>query len=306
MPAGAAVKRPIRPAYRRGGPGEAKLTGPQEPRILVTGHGSALARAFAACPARPACRFAAHGELDRPGLFDGIGTVVNFALDPAYRQSPYDERIDADLRVGRMAAERGLRYVLPSTRKVYAPDALARPGAGGASESAPLGPTDHYGRNKLRTEEALRALLGEALTVLRIANVVGAERTPGRPVFMETMLASLAAEGRIRLDVSPFVRRDFIPADDFARALCAVLEHDLRGVWNLGSGRAVEVGRLALWVIEGFGRGELHVTNPRDHDAFVLDVSALERIAGPLSPAGRLERLCRDLGRTLRGSAPVL
>ncbi|HEY0832555.1 MAG TPA: NAD-dependent epimerase/dehydratase family protein [Azospirillum sp.] len=270
------------------------------PAILVVGRNSVLAGAFAACPARPPCRFVSHGELDRPGVFDGIRTVVNFALHPEFRRGPYDPAIDADLAAGRAAADRGLGFVLLSTRKVYDPAALADIDGGGPAEDGPLGPADHYGANKLRTEEALRALLGDRLTVLRIANIVGFDRVPGRAMFMNRMLDTLAAEGCIRFDVSPFVRRDFLPDDDFARALAAVLKLGLTGTWNLGSGRAVAVGRLALWVMEGYGAGELRITDPRHHDAFVLNVDRLQGALGPLSPAGRLEGLCRAVGEHLR------
>lgn len=272
------------------------------PEILVVGRNSVLAGAFAACPARPACRFVSHGDLADPSVFDGIRTVVNFALNPDTRRAPYDPAADADLTVGRAAADRGLGFVLMSTRKVYDPAVLAAFGSGGAAEDAPLGPTDHYGANKLRTEEALRALLGERLTVLRIANIVGFDRVPGRAMFMNRMLDTLAGQGFIRFDVSPFVRRDFLPDGDFARTLAAVLARGLTGTWNVGSGRAVEVGRLALWVMEGYGAGELRIADPRHHDEFVLNVGRLQAVIGPLSPVGRLEDLCRAVGRRLRSA----
>ena len=47
------------------------------------------------------------------------------------------------------------------------------------------------------------------------------------------------------------------------------------GVLNVGSGIALPTGRLALWVLEGYGRGELVIEVPREHDAFVLDVTRL-------------------------------
>ena len=49
------------------------------------------------------------------------------------------------------------------------------------AETAPTGPSDAYGRHKLAVEHALRELLGERLTVLRLANVFGYERGAGPP-----------------------------------------------------------------------------------------------------------------------------
>ena len=53
-----------------------------------------------------------------------------------------------------------------------------------------------------------------------------------------------------------------------------------RGVLNLGSGVALPVGRLALWLIEGFGRGRLVVESPEERDSFVLDTRNLKALLG--------------------------
>lgn len=264
------------------------------PRVLAVGRTSVLAQAFAAHGGLKDVRFVRHTELACAEVFEGVDLIINFALDPAYRSGPYRADIDVDRRLGAEAARRGLRYVLLSSRKVYAPAA-----AFGASEDAPIGPSDAYGRNKWITEQALRELLGPALTVLRIGNVLGYERIPGRSSFANLMLARLKAEGRILLDVSPFVRRDFLPVEDVARALGRVVAHGLRGTFNLGSGVAVECGRIALWVLEGYGRGELLVTSPRHHDEFQLDVRRLAAAIGPITVPETLADYCRALGRRL-------
>ena len=66
------------------------------------------------------------------------------------------------------------------------------------------------------------------------------------------------------------------------------------GVLNVGSGIALPTGRLALWVLEGYGRGELVIESPREHDAFVLDVGRPE-IA--VRPALHLRRIAHELSR---------
>jgi len=139
--------------------------------------------------------------------------------------------------------------------------------------------------------------------VLRIGNVVGYDRAQRRS-FMTSMLGSLAAEGRVVLDVSPFVRRDFLPVEQVAAALKALLNQGgtrdgVSGIFNVGSGTAVEVGRLVLWVIEGYGRGALVVNSPRIHDEFVLDVGRLAAVTGWQWSAGALAEYCRSLGRRL-------
>ena len=81
---------------------------------------------------------------------------------------------EAERRVvfARRIADRDIAYAMLSSRKVYAPAETP------LSETAPTGPTDPYGRHKLAVEDALRARLGDRLTVLRLANVFGYERMP--------------------------------------------------------------------------------------------------------------------------------
>jgi dTDP-4-dehydrorhamnose reductase/UDP-glucose 4-epimerase len=267
--------------------------------ILVVGHNSLLARAFLEHGGVPVRRAVAHGEIDRPDLLDGIGCAVNFALDPAFRRDPWSPDIDADLRLAERIAGRGIHQVLLSSRMVYAPSDPARAGRP-LSESDPAAPANVYGRNKLATEQALGALLGADLTVLRVANVIGWERQVGRTSFMTAMLHTLATDGRITLDVSPFVVRDFLPFENFARCLGAVAGTRPPGVFNLGSGVGVPVGRIALWLMEGYGSGELRVTSPVERDDFVLDIARMRALCPPGVTEASLADYCRKLGNRLR------
>ena len=151
---------------------------------------------------------------------------------------------------------------------------------------SPLGPVDAYGRNKLTIERLLSNLRRQAHGPAD-RNVVGYDRHSARPSFMSMMLGRLAEEGRVVLDVSPFVQRDFLPIEQVAAAIRMALNHDLTGVFNIGSGASVESG-VALWVIERFGRGELVISSPRVHDEFVLDVRRLRAATDWYWPAGAL------------------
>jgi UDP-glucose 4-epimerase len=257
--------------------------------VLALAGGSFLARAFAG--AMPDVRTAPHTEAGRAGLIDGITTIVSFARHPGLGSGPPEPEEDADLTLARAAAERGIPYVFLSSRKVYAPspDPLR--------EDSPLGPTDAYGAAKLAQEQRLREVLGDRLTVVRLANVFGFER--GRTSFMGRMMDGLVEHGRITFDMSPFVERDFLPAPAFAMALARIARDPPGGVVGLGSGIPLPTGRLAMWLIEGFGRGELLVTNAEERDAFVLDIRRLTALTGPPCAEGDLRTTTLALGRRL-------
>jgi dTDP-4-dehydrorhamnose reductase/UDP-glucose 4-epimerase len=58
-------------------------------------------------------------------------------------------------------------------------------------------------------------------------------------------------------------------------------------------------GRLALWVLEGFGRGELVVESAAEKDTFVLDVSRLTDLYGRPCSLDDLRDACVAIGRRL-------
>ena len=71
--------------------------------------------------------------------------VVNCALNPHFKTSPYTESIDVDFEVGRMACEAGCHYVMLSTSKVYGQSERLTT----YNEFSPVNPFDYYGENKL-------------------------------------------------------------------------------------------------------------------------------------------------------------
>jgi dTDP-4-dehydrorhamnose reductase/UDP-glucose 4-epimerase len=262
-------------------------------RVLLVGHHSFLAQHALGALAEMRVVAVGHEAIDQPGLMDGVGCVINFARHPLAGSDAYRlETMDADLRLARRIGRENIAYVMLSSRKVYAP--ATEP----LSETSATGP-GLYGRHKLAVEHALRDLLGSRLTVLRLANIFGYERTPGRRTFMALCLDRLAREGRIHYGVSPFVKRDFLPADAFARVLARIAAAPPGGVLNLGSGIALPTGRLALWILEGFGSGSLVIGSTEEKDPFVLDIGRLTDLYGAPCTRADLRDACVAIGRRL-------
>lgn len=261
-------------------------------RLLVVGQNSFLARHFReACPAG---RFVGHDAIGRPDLLDGVDRVISFARHPLLGQEGYrPAEMDPDLCLAARIGDRPIAYVMLSSRKVYAP------GPGPLGEGDPTVPQDRYGEHKLAVEQQLRARLGARLTVLRLANVFGYERGPERRTFLSLTLDQLARDGHVHFDMSPLVERDFLPVEGCARLLAQIVAQPPGGVLNLGSGIALATGRIALWVIEGFGRGQLVIDSPREHDPFVLDVGRLQSLYGTPCTIDDLRESCLAIGRRL-------
>ncbi len=265
-------------------------------RILLIGRGSMLGQGLTA---------AHHGELvahphsvDLSSIdFDAFDAVLNMAHPPAYRREVYLAANDTDLAVAHAIKAQGAkrpRLYLMSSRKVYGDH-----GGIPVGEDAELRASDAYGRNKIITEREVASLLGEQCTIFRIGNVFDFE--PGRASFFGIALSRLAERDEILLDCSPFTTRDFIPLADCARIILSLVERDAQGVINLGSGQSTAVGRIALWIIEGFGRGRLVSDSPVEKDAFALDVGRLVSEIGPVECDVRAR--CHEIGEKLAWNA---
>lgn len=224
---------------------------------------------------------------------DSYDVVINMAYAPSFMRQPYQEETDFDLAVARQVAKFRSHYVMMSTRRVYGSAAPFH-----ITEECNPEPVEHYGRNKLRTERAVYDLLGSKCTVLRVANVFGFE--PGRHTFFGIALQSLKQSNRILLDVSPFVKRDFLYIQDFAQLLRRILVHRPQGIYNLGSGCATQLGRIALGIIMGYQSGELVVTSPVERDGFELDIQKLTSRIGWLDSPIDIHSRCVEIGRKLK------
>ena len=206
--------------------------------------------------------------------FRRYSCVVNMAYEPSYFRSACSEEDDFCMQVACKVALTGAHFIMMSSRKVYGTN-MPFP----APESAPLLAEDVYGRNCIATEKRVQRVLGERCTILRPGNVFGFE--PGRHTFFGLAITKLLANEPLVFNFSAFTPRDFIPVEHFGRVLAQIVAARPPGIFNVGSGLAVPVGQVALWIIEGFGRGEVHMTHPHHFDRFRLDTTHLQEVIGP-------------------------
>ncbi|HRH30111.1 MAG TPA: sugar nucleotide-binding protein, partial [Aquabacterium sp.] len=257
-------------------------------RVTVVGKSSLIAQALQAHPAGAGWQFISHLQARQTHEWlDHTDLIINCAFDDRLKQEPYQPELDMDLWLAEQLRERPhIRYTMLSSRMAYG----APPPDGRLHTDLQSQPINLYGQAKWRTEQTLRELLGPRLLILRLSNIFGQEDVPGRRNFFAMALRSLREQGRIVLDISPFVERDFLPVDQLAQSLVHISQLWKSGLFNLGSGHGVPTGRIAQWLIEGHGRGELLINNLREHDAFWLDMSVTRQTFGILPTPPELIR----------------
>ena len=198
--------------------------------------------------------------LDRDALLEIFGRLHPRAVVHSALPRAAYERDDFDL-VGRpleiliacLAQESKCRFLeVGSAWILAAGDRL--------DESAPLGPVNPYGRNKVHEEMLLRRLAdthGVPWIVLRLFNLFGAYEDARR--LIPTLVSNLSRGETVELTRGDQVR-DFndvdVAAGAFASALAA--PDDACGrVYHIGSGRATRVRELALDIADMVGDPEL-------------------------------------------------
>ena len=264
--------------------------------VILIGKNSFLGRAFLdASLGHHDVRAVSHDE-DLAGIdFSAYDAVVNMAYHPQYMREAYDTTLDMDVKLASILAglSRRPHFFMMSTRLVY-----GRAAPMPVSETQTPAPVDHYGINKLATETAITTLLGSGATILRLPNVFGFELA--RHTFCGIALDRLKGTGRIVLDVSPFTVRDFLPVEDFAGILVKLVQVKPPGLFNLGSGQATSVGRIVMWIVEGYGKGELLVTDWRERDPHLLCTRKTERLLGSYTDMINVRSACIRIGEGIR------
>jgi len=267
----------------------------QGSRLLLIGQNSFIARHLLDCLPKDRVVAKSHGDLTAPDLLDGVDIVLSCAKHPNSNRDDYDlDREDPDLALARRIDKRDIKMIMLSSRKVYAPSDQP------LNEESPLGPSDAYGQNKQRAEQEVKKILSDRLTILRLANIFGDERIEGRHSFLALTLNRLAEQEQIRYDMNPFVERDFLPVDVLASLLSRIVQEPPGGIMNIGSGIGLPTGHIALWIMEGYGGGQLLIDSYEQKDRFVMDISRLKERFGAPCTLDDLRERCLDLGRDLR------
>jgi UDP-glucose 4-epimerase len=180
--------------------------------------------------------------------------------------------------------------VFASTCAVYA-ELPAAPKA----ESEPPGPASPYAASKLEGERLLAEYAGRdiASTALRFFNVYGPRQPRGSayaaavPVFMERALRGEAIE----IYGDGHQTRDFVFVADVAEAVLRAAQAARSGVYNVGTGRSVEILHLADAIVGLTGSRAAHRFAPPRPGDVRASTANVTRIAEALgwSPACSLD-----------------
>ena len=215
-------------------------------------------------------------------LLQQADCVINFSIAPDFsaRDMIPDEVLD--VQIAKHIKDFATRYVFISSRKVYgATDNLVT-----HKENDSLYGVDFYAKNKIKTEQALTDILGDKLTILRVANIIGepVKRT-GYKTFIGWICESFLKNGKLLVTQNADAQKDFITKDFLQESIASIIQNKITGIYNVSSG----FGTSVRDVLTGYV-GEDTVDFQGQHlplkDQFILDNARLTQMTGQkLTPA---------------------
>ena len=211
-------------------------------RVHVTGAGGFIGRHLV-----PALERAGHQV--QPAL-TGADVVVHLA-GIAHRKASADELEEVNVRLPERLARQAPRFVFMSSVKVHG-EQSSRP----FTEASPLAPGDAYAESKARAEDALRAITGLKLVVLRPPLVYG----PGVKANFLALMRAIARGWPLPL-ASIHNHRSLIYVGNLVDAIVRALEAE--GTYLVSDGEAISTPRLCREIAEALETRARLVPFPR-------------------------------------------
>ena len=225
--------------------------------------------------------------------FGKYDVVINCALNPLYKTNKYHNINDIDLKVGQYACPNNCHFVMLSTSKVYGSDNYLRI----YDEFSAPKPDDHYGTNKLITENILLSNYPENVTILRGSNIFGFEY--GRNSFTGYCMSQIVNEGVVNLTITGNLKRDFLFVEDAVKLIELVCEVKPKGVYNLSSGVGLPIIDFIHWLIAGYRYDIEVLRTTKDDRQFILDNSKLQKALNVKIGPFDYEKILYNLGKQL-------
>ena len=113
--------------------------------------------------------------------------------------------------------------------------------------------------------------------ILRIANILNfdLEKTD---LFIPKLLNTLKKNNFIQYDLNKRSYKDFITFGYFTSCLDALIKEKKTGIFNISSGKKVNIHQLGKSIINGYGKGQIIYKNKLYRDSFVLSNKKIKKI----------------------------
>jgi len=186
-------------------------------------------------------------------------------------------------------------YIMISTCKVYGLSKKIF-----LSERIKCKPNSHYGKLKFTIEKKVIQLLKKNALILRPSNILQFDlrKNSKLKTFVNKMLLDLKIKNKIFIPIKNFTK-DFLPIIFFNDVLDQLIQKNITGIYNIGTGIGFSIDKFAKLLIKGYGKGEIYKKNDYT-DNVILNINKLKKkIIYNISKSKIKNEIIR-LGKTLR------
>ena len=245
-------------------------------KILVVGENSLLAKNFINVAEKffnNSVSSCSHKRI--PKEIIDFDYVINFSFNPILYKFNYESKYDQDLKIANsIIKSKKTKLIIISSRQIYGIHEKLN-----IFEEKDLNLNNKislYGLNKIKCENNVKKLLFEEdrLIIIRSSNIFG-PKVGGRN-FTGIALNSLLKSNVIRLNSNKNVVKDFLPIENHSLILCSLINNNVSGIFNVGSGVKITLGDLCNSFISGYGSGKI-VDEDIIADQFMLDTSKIKK-----------------------------
>lgn len=182
---------------------------------------------------------------------------------------------------------RGYEFVIYCSSAVVYGDSGTKP----YTEKMPVYPVDTYSQAKLENE---KRVLNTGGSIVRLANVIG----PGMAAnnVISDILTQLSVAGPVTVRNGRPIR-DFVEVDDVVRALISLIQKQVSGIYNVGTGIGVSIYELAEIFLAMVGQDQREVNSIIASSARSYNVVDIEKMKSTFdwSPAITVSRSISNL-----------
>ena len=217
-------------------------------KILILGSTSSLSNEFSKYLKKEKITHTVKGlneflDLNKKKI-EKFDILINFCVHKNYVNQTYDKKYDLDLKIIKKINKLKIKFIMLSSSKVYTSGI-------NLLESSITKPSSSYGKNKLITEHNVTRYIKNYL-IFRLSNIITKKNNKSKSSVTNTFFDIVRSNLRKNKIIFPKNKtyKDFIFVNDFCILLLLSLKKNLKGIYNLSSGKKIYLQKIAKFLSE--------------------------------------------------------
>ena len=197
--------------------------------------------------------------------------LINCSHHKDFYKKKYSPSKDRNLIIAKKIVNKNIKMIMLSTRQIYKPKISLK-------ETDIKQPINIYGKNSLISETKCNKILNNKLLILRLSNIIGVEKNLKKKSSLMSNIISGLRKRKIIFDESFYLKKDLLPIKIFCQIIKRILNKNLSGIINVGSGIPIKVKILVDEIIK-YKKIELIIIKKKvKDDNFCLNIQKLTKL----------------------------